>query len=101
MINIPSKVRIGSIDYNVDFTQNMYTDEGLKLLGQIDFDKSSIALDDTVQGPQSLEITFLHELIHGMLYSVNSEHTHNEILIDELSKALHQVIKDNIDIFIK
>ena len=98
MINIPEKVRIGSIDYEV-IKSSPICEEGQQLWGKIAFDESTISLDDKIQGQQCLEVTFLHELVHGMLYSVNSEHTLDETLIDELSKALHQVIRDNPSIF--
>ena len=100
MTNIHDQAKIGSIDYEVIKDSPVY-EEGTQLWGRIAFDESTIKLDDKLQGQQCLEVTFLHELIHGMLYSVNSEHTHNEKLIEELSKALHQVIRDNPNMFMR
>lgn len=97
-MNIPDVIRIGSIDYDVTYKEDAYY-EGEKIAGFIDFMNSEIVLDDKAQKRQSLELTLLHEIIHGMLYSVQSEHTYNEILIEEVSKSLHQVIRDNPTLF--
>ena len=99
-MKILDNIRIGSIDYSINYVINLYSDEGQRLLGEIDFDNSTILLDNTVQGAQALQVTFLHELVHGMLYSVNSEFTHNETLIDDIAKSLHQVIRDNPGLFL-
>lgn len=97
-MNIPDSIRIGAVDYDIVYKEGLY-DEGQQLMGCIDFMNSEISLDDKLQKKQCLELTFLHEVVHGMLYSVQSEHTYNETLIEEISKALHQVIRDNPDIF--
>lgn len=97
-MNIPDVIRIGSVDYDVIYKEELY-DNGQQLMGCINFMENEILLDDKCQKRQSLELTLLHEIIHGMLYSVQSEHTYNETLIEEISKALHQVIRDNPDIF--
>lgn len=95
-MTIPEKIRIGSVDYTVE-----KTDEYLKLdqdqcAGIIDFEKQSIKIANNVQHEQRQEQTFLHELIHGIVheYHVDFEDDEEKI-VDTIALGLHQVIRDN------
>lgn len=99
-MNIPKKIRIGSMDYDVIQGEETLLSDGQQLLGEIDHVYHTIKLDTAIQDRQGIEISFLHELVHGIL---NSREMHdssqNEKLVDELAKGLHQVIRDNPSIF--
>ena len=99
-MQIPKQVRIGSIDYDVVDPGEAILFNGQQCYGMIDFVDSQIYLDTTIQGKQKLELTFLHEVVHGMLQSRSlDEAAANETLVDEIAIALHQLIRDNPKIF--
>ena len=106
MINIPKQVRIGSIDYDVVVGEEPLIVQGLQALGYFDFMESTIKLDKSIQGNQQLEVTFLHELVHGLFHdckidltAYGIEQDTMEYIVDSLAYSLHQVIRDNPEIF--
>ena len=67
---------------------------------------STIKLDKSIQGNQHLEVTFLHELMHTLfndckidLVNYGVEYEQMEYIVDSLAYSLHQVIRDNPEIF--
>ena len=98
-MNIPNTVRIGSVDYAVELSENPIVLDYKQCNGLIDFSQSKIVLASKTLEQQQLEITFLHEIVHGMLHDRNLEEQDNEQLVEALAYALHQLIRDNPDIF--
>lgn len=98
-MNIPNTVRIGSVDYAVELSEKPIVLDYKQCNGLIDFSQSKIVLDSKTLEQQQLEITFLHEVVHGMLHDRNMEEQDNEQLVEALAYALHQLIRDNPDIF--
>lgn len=100
-MNIPNKVRIGSMDYTVKLGGNVLLKGNTQCYGHIDFDNHIIELDNTLQDAQGLEQTFLHEVVHGIIRerSLNLETSDEEGIVDEIASGLHQVIRDNPEIF--
>ena len=106
MINIPGKVRVGSIDYDVSVDEDPLIINGVQALGCCDYMDSTIKLDKSIQGNQQLEVTFLHELMHTLfndckidLVNYGLEYEQMEYIVDSLAYSLHQVIRDNPEIF--
>lgn len=98
-MNIPGKVKIGNLDYEVVQTENNLVFEGESVDGMITFEESKIELGILNKSKQFIEETFIHEVVHGILNHMCMEQ--NEEVVDKISKGLHQVIKDNPDIFIE
>jgi hypothetical protein len=105
-MKIPDKVRVGSIDYDVTVGEDPIIINGVQALGCCDYMDSTIKLDKSIQGNQQLEVTFLHELIHTLfndckidLVNYGLEHEQMEYIVDSLAYSLHQVIRDNKEIF--
>lgn len=98
-MNIPNTVRIGSVDYAVELSEKPIVLDYKQCNGLIDFSQSKIVLDSKTLEQQQLEITFLHEVVHGMLHDRNLEEQDNEQLVEALAYALHQLIRDNYDMF--
>lgn len=97
---IPDRVRIGSIDYEV-IDKDTIVGQGVQCYGLIDFEQCHILLDAGIQSQQKLELTYLHEVVHGLLYSRSlKEAAANEELVDEIAIALHQLIRDNPEMFL-
>lgn len=100
-MNIPDTVRIGSADYEVELTDEVLVMNSQQLKGLIDYEFHEIKISNTVQDRQGQEQTFLHELVHGIIdeRSLNLAESNDETIVDEIAKGLHQVIRDNPEIF--
>ena len=101
-MQIPKEVRVGSIDYEVvEVGETPLVLGGQQCYGMVDFEQSKIFLDTTLTSRQRLEQTFLHEIVHSLLYHRSlKEEAQNEVLVDEIAVALHQLIKDNPVLFL-
>lgn len=101
-MNIPGKVRIGSMDYKVALIEGTILNNTQQCYGHIDFDRHIIEIDKTLRDTQGHEQTFLHELVHGIVKEFKIDFSENEEnVVDKLADGLHQVIRDNPKIFMK
>lgn len=102
-MNIPEKVRIGSCDYDIKLTYETIVLNTRECKGMIDYEFHEIKVNNTVQDKQGQEQTFLHELIHGIIRERNLDlqNVDEETITDEIAVGLHQVIRDNPEIFNK
>ncbi|MDR7856311.1 hypothetical protein [Tissierella sp.] len=100
-MNIPNKVRIGSMDYGVELTTKTLGLNGKVCYGIIDYEHHNIQINSEMQDEQGNEQTFLHELMHGVIRERNLDlsNSNEETIVDEIAMGLHQVIKDNPEIF--
>lgn len=101
-MEIPDKVRIGSVDYDVIIEDKTIVLDSSQCKGKIDYEFHKINIDSSIQDKQEQEKTFLHELVHGIARerSLDLEKADEETIIDEISIGLHQVIRDNPEIFL-
>ncbi|MCR1821283.1 hypothetical protein [Terrisporobacter muris] len=99
-MKIPSKVRVGSIDYTINSKDERQILNARQCYGVIDYEYHTIELDSGIQDIQGLERTFLHELVHAIVkeHKINLEGDSEEVT-DNLAFGLHQVIRDNPSIF--
>ena len=105
-MNIPSVVRVGSMYYEVKFSKVPLVENGLQCLGLCDYYNHLILLDRGISDMQTIEVTFLHELVHALLAErkIHLEHmglTYKQMeeVVDNLAISLHQLIMDNSEIF--
>lgn len=105
-MNIPSRVRVGSMYYTVQLTETPIVENGVQALGLCDYYQHLILLDGTVSDYQTIQTTFLHELTHAMLFErkmmleqMGLTYEQMEEVVDNLGIVLHQVIMDNPLIF--
>ena len=100
---IPESVRIGSIDYKVIFTDEILAVGGHMVYGLIEYDKHNIKIKNGITDSQGIESTLLHEIMHGITHERNFTYDKNddEGITEELARGLHQLIKDNPDMFLK
>lgn len=100
-MKIPDKIRIGSMDYTVIFTDEVLIIKGRECLGSIDYLLHEIKIKNDAQDRQGYEQTLLHEIVHGIIrernFDLNSDD--EELKVDEIASGLHQLIKDNPDLF--
>ena len=100
-MNIPEVVRIGSCYYDVEFTNEVMTLNKVEVSGIIDYNNHVIQLRSSIGDVQQQEQTFLHEVVHGIVRDRSLDLGENEeMIVDEISKGLHQVILDNPRMFI-
>jgi len=90
-----TKLKIGSLTYEVDILPFIRDDEGHEALGRCDTDKLNIIIsqDTNIPTPRIL----LHEVIHAIDYEYGLELVESQVRI--LANALYQVINDNDDFF--
>lgn len=103
-MNIQGIVRVGSMDYDVILTdEKIINQDGEECLGITDHNLHEIKISTRLQNEQGQEKTFLHELIHAMIAERNLdfECITEEILAEDLSSILYQVIRDNREMFTK
>ena len=97
---IPEVIRIGSCDYEVEFTKEYIVVDRLQCKAAIDYDNHIINIDSKIGDIQSQEQSFLHEVFHGILRDRAIEVQDEEFVVDELAKGLHQIIRDNPEMFL-
>lgn len=100
-MEIPSKVRIGSIDYTVQYTDNTICVDHKECYADINYNEKIIRLGKNLQDKQGEEVTLLHEILHGIVYERNFSYENNtdEDITEELARGLHQIIRDNPELF--
>lgn len=98
-MNIPDKVKIGNINYEIVKTQNELIFEDEPVDGTISFEESKIELNTSNKSEQYIEETFIHEMVHGIFNYMGINQS--EKLVDKVTKGFHQLVIDNPGIFEK
>ncbi len=94
-MNIPNKVIINSVPYKVNIKSSLRM--GIDFAGEFFETDQEINIKD-FSGKDMMNISFLHECIHGMLYSLGYL-KHDEKMVDGLAHQLYAFIKDNPQVF--
>lgn len=94
-MKIATEVKIGGITYKVIECSNP-SEENHNVDGMIVYHLQELRLKKGI-GNEYKENVFMHEIIHGVLELIGIDQDEN--LVVRLSNAMHQVIKDNPDIF--
>lgn len=97
-MEIKDKIKISSMEYKVTFTDEDIVLDNKLCNGTIDYENLIITLCSN-RSLQRQEETFIHEVVHGIIRERNLILEDEEMIVDEISKGLYQVIKDNEDIF--
>lgn len=98
-MNIPRTIRIGSVDYTVEKTDEYLKLDGEQCLGIIDYEKQTIRIANNLQHKQRQEQTFLHEVVHAITREFKIDfNEEEETIVDKLALGLHQAIRDNLDV---
>jgi len=94
-MKIPSIVRIGGIDYEVNEVPKL--NNGTQVCyGHIDYEKSAIEINpNNCKNPQFTGQVLWHEILHGICNHANLEIQDEEHIIDTLAKGIYQVLQDN------
>lgn len=98
-MNIPNKIRIGACNYEVSIADQKLCIDGEQKVGIIDYMNHEIKIDSSCQDIQSIEETFLHEVIHGIIKERRLEFEDEELVCDRFAIALQQIARDNPKMF--
>jgi len=101
-MNIPKKIRIGSMDYEIIYCESPLIVDNKVCFGSMDYDKKTIKIAKGMQNIQGEEETFLHEIFHAVCAERNFTYAANddETITEELARGWHQVIRDNQELFL-
>jgi hypothetical protein len=97
-MNIPTSIRIGAIDYTVSVVPKEANELNPHYCGRIDPSSQSITL--LASGQQTMECNFIHEIVHGMLFTAGIlSADHDEKLVEALANGLLMLVRDNPKLF--
>ena len=94
---IPKSVRIGGVDYAIEYVERLISSENTALCGLINYDMAVIKIEPNVQDEQGKCRTLLHEIMHGIERHFKLDLP--EDTVDNLANGLYMVIRDNPDMF--
>ncbi|MEK5331547.1 ImmA/IrrE family metallo-endopeptidase [Lysinibacillus sp. FSL W8-0992] len=96
---LPSKVKVGAIDYSVKEVEQVIIDGDIKFAGSCDesYCRIEVKADLPENGKKG---TLIHELTHAIFYEAGYQE-HSEKMVNRIGKVLHQVLKDNDFSFLK
>lgn len=98
-MKITDKVRIGSMDYEIKQTDNSVVVDNKACYGAIRYSEHVIELDQKAGDKQRMELTLLHEMFHGILRDRCIQVEDEEALVEGLARGMHQVLRDNPEMF--
>jgi Zn-dependent peptidase ImmA (M78 family) len=90
---IPKTVRVGAIDYDVDYADVVVIDGSINYAGSCDFENSQILIIDKLKESKKFAV-FMHELVH-IMFDQAGYHEHDEDMVERLARVLHQILRDN------
>lgn len=94
-MKIPESVRIGGVEYEVQYQENLRIDNDL-CYGYISYDDSTITLSSSDgTGHQRRCVTLWHEILHGIQEHSGIPVENEEEVIEMFSKGIYQVLQDN------
>lgn len=94
-MKIPDKIRIGGVDYIVEYEDNLRIGNEI-CYGTISYPDSviSISTSDST-GHQHKCLTLWHEILHGIFEHACIHPENEEQVVEILSKGIYQVLQDN------
>lgn len=96
-MKIPEKINISGIEYEVIKTEGPLVVDGDQVYGLIDYNNRKIKLDTNIQDEQGVKSTFIHEVLHGIVFDrqIDWKNDGEETIIEQLSRGLYSILKDN------
>lgn len=93
-MKIPEQVKLAGYNYKVELVPHLARDRNHS--GESCWNEQSITIDESLSQP-CREAVLIHEVLEQIntLYSLRLEHNQIEVL----ETALHQFIRDNLEIF--
>lgn len=99
-MKIPSSVKIGGNIFDIVYTDNFDLGK-VNVNGEISYQKRQIRLAPDLN-EQEQQITFVHELIHGILqFMGEKELNDDEQMVEKIAQIINMFLVDNPNIFEK
>ena len=99
-MKIPDRVKIAGYDYTVERFDESFTSADGTILCDGEHQGANQIIKVVNKGTEEYQMTvFLHEVIHAIIHSYTTNEQ-DEGFVEQVSKGLYQVIKDNPEIFI-
>lgn len=92
-MNIPESIKVGGINYKVEFVEHIPNEETGIQIGECDYFQATIKILDSLC-VEKQEQTFIHELTHAIAYEAGIDEQ-DEDLINRFALVAYQVVKDN------
>ena len=68
-MKIPETITIGGVQYTIKWeAEPFFNDAGDEMVARILFTDSIIQISSTKMGNQMVDVSFLHEVVHGIFY---------------------------------
>lgn len=94
-MKIPESVRIGGVEYAVEFSEIVRIGPEL-CYGAISYPDTTIQISETDAGEHQHQcITLWHEILHGIFNHASMKPENEEEIVEVLSKGIYQVLQDN------
>ena len=92
-VNNMNQIKILGIEYKLEEVEQVNKNQ--RLFGEIDFVNQTIKIEKDLNEDRKKQV-LLHEILHGICEQLGIEEiNNNETLIQSISSALYQVLKDN------
>ena len=89
---VPKTTRLFNRKIAVNYIKNLKDNEQNKLDGLAFFLENLILLDNDLNKHEK-ELTYLHELVHFILFLLKDNLTYNEGLVNRISSCIHQYLR--------
>lgn len=91
---IPSEVKIGGMVFLVEEVDELATEDGGAIFGEVSVSKLRIRINKGMAGAYKPS-TLWHEIMHALLYMTGHEEDNNEGLVQALGQAIVMLIREN------
>ena len=87
------RVKIGAIQYKVEYVKELKSPDGRLLDGHLHHNQTRISLDVDMN-PQATTQVLLHEVVHALAAQMGRQNLKEDI-VDALAFGFYQVMRDN------
>ena len=93
---MPDKVKVDCVTYAIAKVEGPIIIDNRSCKGSVDYNTTQIKILDML-GESQAKVTLAHEIAHAIFYErgLNLKETDEETIVDEIGKALIQIIRDN------
>jgi predicted SprT family Zn-dependent metalloprotease len=89
---IPHNITIAGIDIKVELDNKLMMEKGI--VGCAVYEQQKIIIDPTIDGLDVLQQTFIHEVVHYILYVMGKQELRrDEEFVDGFAHLAYQIIK--------
>jgi hypothetical protein len=91
---LPKAIEIGAITYSVRVKEDLRSDNGVRLFGQIVYADCEILIDEKYVDGQRLPFSVWHEVIHGILEQAGMSNV-KEKVVEVLGYGIVDALRKN------